>query len=53
MPVKGGWRVYSSGPGIFIHQIIVNMLGIQRHHLKHIHTPHLPKHLKDLIISIK
>lgn len=53
MPVKGGWRVYSSGPGIFIHQMMVNMFGLKRHHLKQIREPHLPKHLKDLIISIK
>jgi len=53
MPVKGGWRVYSSGPGIFIHQILVNLFGIQRIHNKHIRNPKLPKHLKDLQISIK
>ena len=53
MPVKGGWRVYSSGPGIFIHQMIVNLFGIQRIHQQQIRDPKLPKHLKDLHISIK
>jgi len=28
--VKGGWRVYSSGPGIYLHQMISNVLGIRR-----------------------
>ncbi|QWB96284.1 cellobiose phosphorylase [Mycoplasmatota bacterium] len=30
--VKGGWRLYSSGPGIFIHQIIHHMLGVGMYH---------------------
>lgn len=29
IPVKGGWRVYSSGPGIFVNQFITNILGIK------------------------
>ena len=27
--VKGGWRVYSSGPGIYLNQLISNVLGIR------------------------
>ncbi len=27
--VKGGWRIYSSGPGIFMNQLISNVLGIR------------------------
>ncbi|MGE4320445.1 MAG: cellobiose phosphorylase [Acholeplasmataceae bacterium] len=26
--VKGGWRVYSSGPGIYVHQVVGKMLGL-------------------------
>lgn len=29
LPLAGGWRVYSSGPGIFITLIIRNLLGIR------------------------
>lgn len=29
MEVKGGWRIYSSGPGIFLGRLIGNMLGIR------------------------
>ena len=27
--VRGGWRIYSSGPGIYINQLIRNFLGIR------------------------
>lgn len=27
--VKGGWRLYSSGPGIYIRQLVANVLGIR------------------------
>ncbi|MEX1172930.1 MAG: cellobiose phosphorylase [Chloroflexota bacterium] len=27
--VKGGWRVYSSGPGIYLRQLIANVLGLR------------------------
>lgn len=30
VPVKGGWRIYSSGPGIYLNQLISNALGIRR-----------------------
>lgn len=29
IPVKAGWRLYSSGSGILLHQIISNMLGVR------------------------
>jgi cellobiose phosphorylase len=30
IPVKGGWRIYSSGPGIYMNQLISNCLGIRQ-----------------------
>lgn len=27
--VKGGWRIYSSGPGIYMNQLISNVLGVR------------------------
>jgi putative lysine transport system substrate-binding protein len=27
--VKNGWRVYSSGPGIYLYQVVKNLLGIK------------------------
>lgn len=29
IPVKAGWRLYSSGPGIYLNQLISNILGIR------------------------
>lgn len=29
IPVKGGWRLYSSGPGIYIRRVIADLLGIR------------------------
>ena len=28
--VKGGWRIYSSGPGIYMNQLISNCLGVRQ-----------------------
>jgi len=30
VPVKGGWRIYSSGPGIYMNQLISNCLGLRQ-----------------------
>ncbi|MGF1688477.1 cellobiose phosphorylase [Photobacterium japonica] len=27
--VKGGWRIYSSGPGIYINQLVASVLGVR------------------------
>lgn len=29
IPVRAGWRLYSSGPGIYLRQLICNVLGIR------------------------
>lgn len=29
IPVKAGWRLYSSGPGIYLNQLVSNILGIR------------------------
>jgi cellobiose phosphorylase len=40
--VKGGWRVYSSGPGIYINQSISNVLGLRRNYDDVVLDPVLP-----------
>jgi len=30
VPLEGGWRVYSSGPGIFLRLIVESLLGVRR-----------------------
>lgn len=42
-PVKGGWRIYSSGPGIYMNQLISNALGIRREAQDLVIDPVLPK----------
>lgn len=46
--VKGGWRLYSSGPGIYLHQLISNILGIRFHKDGLIIDPVLPNHMDGL-----
>lgn len=46
--VKGGWRLYSSGPGIYINQFVSNILGIRLNHGNLLLDPILPDHLDGL-----
>ncbi|CAM4442460.1 cellobiose phosphorylase [Paenibacillus macerans] len=48
VPVKGGWRIYSSGPGIYMNQLISNCLGLRRHGEDLVIDPVLPPHLDGL-----
>ena len=48
IPVKGGWRIYSSGPGILINQIISNVLGLRDYYEYVVIDPVLPKFLTGL-----
>lgn len=49
--VKGGWRVYSSGPGIYLNQLISNVLGIREVGEDLIFDPVLPEKLSGLEMS--
>ncbi|ERI92995.1 hypothetical protein HMPREF1982_01985 [Clostridiales bacterium oral taxon 876 str. F0540] len=46
--VKGGWRLYSSGPGIYIRQLVSNVLGIRFNKEGLIIDPVLPAELDGL-----
>jgi cellobiose phosphorylase len=46
--VKGGWRLYSSGPGIYLNQLISNVLGIRFSGDYLILDPVLPEFLDQL-----
>jgi cellobiose phosphorylase len=50
--VKGGWRVYSSGPGIYLNQIISHFLGIRVSGDKLIIDPVVATSLKGLVASM-
>ncbi|CAN7195150.1 GH36-type glycosyl hydrolase domain-containing protein [Rossellomorea sp. LjRoot5] len=48
VPVKGGWRIYSSGPGIYMNQLISNCLGIRQEGEDWVIDPVLPFNLNGL-----
>jgi CRISPR-associated protein Csx3 len=50
--VHGGWRIYSSGPGIFLSLVLTRMLGIRRHYGHIIVDPVLPRELNGLEATI-
>jgi cellobiose phosphorylase len=45
IPVKGGWRVYSSGPGIWINQVLTAFLGLRDLYEYRVIDPVLPTSL--------
>lgn len=46
--VKGGWRIYSSGPGIYMNQLISNGLGIRQEGGDLVIDPVLPEEMDGL-----
>jgi cellobiose phosphorylase len=51
--VKGGWRLYSSGPGIYLRQLICSFLGINFLDNQLYIDPVLPKSLDGLKLSFR
>lgn len=51
--VKGGWRIYSSGPGIYMNQLISNALGIRQEDGNLILDPVLTDELDGLTFEFK
>jgi cellobiose phosphorylase len=50
--LKGGWRIYSSGPGIYVSLIVTRLIGLRTESGKTILDPVLPKYLNGLSASI-
>ncbi len=46
--VKGGWRVYSSGPGIYLNQLISNVIGVRMSFDDVVLDPVLPRRADGL-----
>jgi 1,2-beta-oligoglucan phosphorylase len=46
IPFEGGWRIYSSGPGIYIRLLIRHVLGHSRRWGRHSRQPLLPNTLQ-------
>jgi 1,2-beta-oligoglucan phosphorylase len=49
--VRGGWRLYSSGPGLFLHKIRACLLGVRESFGDVVFDPVLPRHLNGLIAA--
>ncbi|MCK9203098.1 MAG: hypothetical protein M0P58_01525 [Bacteroidales bacterium] len=50
--LKGGWRVYSSGPGIYIGLVVSRLLGLRTESGKVIIDPVIPRSLDGLSASL-
>lgn len=50
VPVKGGWRIYSSGPGIYMNQLISAALGIRSQDGDLVLDPVLPADLAGMTL---
>jgi cellobiose phosphorylase len=46
--IKGGWRIYSSGPGMVIAELILNLLGLREYFADVLLDPVLPRYLDGL-----
>lgn len=51
--VRGGWRLYSSGPGLFLHKVRCCLLGVRESFNDIIFDPVLPPELDGLSAEIK
>lgn len=47
--VRGGWRLYSSGPGLFLHKVRSSLLGLRESFGDMIFDPVLPRALDGLV----
>lgn len=52
VPLDGGWRTYSSGPGIVIGLIVGRLLGVRREHSALVIDPVLPQALAGLLARV-
>ena len=52
-PLKGGWRVYSSGPGIYVALVVSRLLGLRIEYGNVVLDPVLPRSLDGLQASLR
>ncbi|OQA02250.1 MAG: hypothetical protein BWY69_01165 [Planctomycetes bacterium ADurb.Bin401] len=53
IPLKGGWRIYSSGPGLFVAFIVSHLLGISKKFDEYIFDPVMTKDFDGLNIEMQ
>lgn len=49
--VDGGWRIYSSGPGLYVNLVVRHLLGIRRHFDAIDFDPVLPRTLDGVVLD--
>jgi CRISPR-associated protein Csx3 len=50
--VRGGWRLYSSGPGLFLHKVRACLLGVRESFGDVVFDPVLPRSLDGLVARL-
>ena len=50
--VDGGWRIYSSGPGLYANLLLRHALGLRRQFGKRSATPLLPRALGETTLEL-
>lgn len=50
--VRGGWRLYSSGPGLFLHKVRACLLGLRESFDEIVFDPVLPRALDGLVADV-
>jgi 1,2-beta-oligoglucan phosphorylase len=53
IPADGGWRVYSSGPGLYLHILIQRAFGLRRRHGKRFEAPCMPNSQAGLSLTFE
>jgi cellobiose phosphorylase len=53
VPLKGGWRVYSSGPGIYVAMVVSRLLGLRIEYGQLVLDPVLARSLDGLEASLR
>lgn len=53
VPVRGGWRLYSSGPGLFLHKVRACLLGVRESFGDVVFDPVLPRSLDGLAATTR
>jgi CRISPR-associated protein Csx3 len=51
--VRGGWRLYSSGPGLYLHAIRAALLGVRESFGDVVFDPVLPRSLDGLVARLR
>ena len=49
VPVEGGWRIYSSGPGLYVGLLVGHALGTRRRFGERVREPVLPRALRGAV----